>query len=527
MSISNGPNLGSMVDGLAGDPNYDQYMYFLRQHDTLVMPNVKSATTVAQPTSPTNGDSYILPTGATGAAWAGNAGKIARYSVASSQTAWEFYTPKAGWSVYVQDTLDSQSLATRFIYSASLGWIASAALSGTVPIANGGTGATTQPGALSNILGTSAVPITNGGTGATTAAAARTALGLGAMATQTADISITSQNGGPLAGLRNKVINGDMRVCQRGTSAALTASYAYQVADRWAATQFPTASGTISQIGFSAGGIYAALKLQRTAGSTNVSNFLLAHVLESINSIPLQGKQVTLSFLASAGSNFSAAGSSLAIQVFTGTGTDQGVSTLGGWTGSVTAVNTSVSITTSLTRYSATFTVAANATQIGIAFKATPVGTAGADDSFYVTNVQLECGANATPFEDIPFNLSQLLCYRYYYAVIPDQFPITPSFNGNGFGVYIKFMTPMRVMPSATHPFLDSNQSNSTIPAAGQWNTLMPGVAYGTRTNTMTVGINQTVTGALFYNYGATWSTMGIQMTINALGPMKFDSELT
>lgn len=50
--------------------------------------------------------------------------------------------------------------------------------SGTLPIANGGTGATTQSGALSNVLGASAVPVANGGTGATTAANARSNLGV-------------------------------------------------------------------------------------------------------------------------------------------------------------------------------------------------------------------------------------------------------------------------------------------------------------------------------------------------------------
>ena len=53
-------------------------------------------------------------------------------------------------------------------------------VTGTLPIANGGTGQTTAAG-VRNALGlgntTGAVPIANGGTGATTAAAARTALG--------------------------------------------------------------------------------------------------------------------------------------------------------------------------------------------------------------------------------------------------------------------------------------------------------------------------------------------------------------
>lgn len=63
---------------------------------------------------------------------------------------------------------------------------------GAIPVANGGTGATTAAGARTALgLGTiavvnSPVPVANGGTGSTTAAGARTALGLGTMATETA-----------------------------------------------------------------------------------------------------------------------------------------------------------------------------------------------------------------------------------------------------------------------------------------------------------------------------------------------------
>jgi hypothetical protein len=56
-------------------------------------------------------------------------------------------------------------------------------LPGTVAIASGGTGQTTQAAALTALLGSSTVPLANGGTGATTAANARTNLGLGTAAT--------------------------------------------------------------------------------------------------------------------------------------------------------------------------------------------------------------------------------------------------------------------------------------------------------------------------------------------------------
>lgn len=62
--------------------------------------SAKSKTTSAQPGTPTNGDTYILPAGSTGAAWAGNDGKVAVWDGA----AWQFYTPSIGWQSYVEDT---------------------------------------------------------------------------------------------------------------------------------------------------------------------------------------------------------------------------------------------------------------------------------------------------------------------------------------------------------------------------------------------------------------------------------------
>ncbi len=55
---------------------------------------VVSRTTAAPPTSPTNGVTYIVPTGATGA-WTGQANKLTVYR--SDISGWEFYTPKNGW----------------------------------------------------------------------------------------------------------------------------------------------------------------------------------------------------------------------------------------------------------------------------------------------------------------------------------------------------------------------------------------------------------------------------------------------
>lgn len=70
----------------------------LRELDAKIV-RIKSRTTSAEPGSPTDGDAYLIPTGATGTDWSGEDGKIGLYL----STAWEFYTPAEGWRVWVND----------------------------------------------------------------------------------------------------------------------------------------------------------------------------------------------------------------------------------------------------------------------------------------------------------------------------------------------------------------------------------------------------------------------------------------
>jgi hypothetical protein len=136
--------------------------------------------------------------------------------------------------------------------------------------------------------------------------------------------------------------------------------------------------------------IQYAARVQRNSGQTSTNPLYHAQSLETVNSIPFAGKTVTLSFYARAGANFSAASSSLTVKMDSGTGTDQNV--LGGYTGGASPVNTSVTLTTTWQRFSATGTIATNVTELGIYFAFTPVGTAGANDWFEITGVQLDVG---------------------------------------------------------------------------------------------------------------------------------------
>lgn len=63
------------------------------------MVRVKSRTTTAQPGGAADGDTYIVPAGATGTNWSGNDGKIAHYYGGS----WKFWTAVEGTRVWVND----------------------------------------------------------------------------------------------------------------------------------------------------------------------------------------------------------------------------------------------------------------------------------------------------------------------------------------------------------------------------------------------------------------------------------------
>jgi hypothetical protein len=63
---------------------------------------VLSRVTTAQPGSPSEGDTYLLPASSTGTDWAGHDGELAHYYGG----AWSFYTPAEGWRVWVNDEDD-------------------------------------------------------------------------------------------------------------------------------------------------------------------------------------------------------------------------------------------------------------------------------------------------------------------------------------------------------------------------------------------------------------------------------------
>lgn len=205
----------------------------------------------------------------------------------------------------------------------------------------------------------------------------------------------------------NKIFNGDFNAAVNAGPVPLTNSPAYATVDRWAVFQNTTAAGISAQVASGLTGFKNCLKIGRNQANFGTHSIVTQSTLKSIDSIPLAGKTFTLSFYAKAGAHFS--GANVNVAVFSGTGTDQPVGSMSGWTGAATPIATTQAITPTWVRYQLTGTMAASATQVGVRFYYDPTGTAGADDNLYLTGVQLEEGAVATPFAYRPYSFELTL----------------------------------------------------------------------------------------------------------------------
>jgi hypothetical protein len=211
----------------------------------------------------------------------------------------------------------------------------------------------------------------------------------------------------------NPVLNSAFQIWQRGTTS--TAGNSYATADRWYQYRgAATASWSQVTTGLPTGFQYA-MKVQRTAGQTSTDGIAINQVFETVNSIPFAGKTVTLSFYAKAGANYSPTSSALVVRGYTGTGTDQATGTFGTWTGYAEPIAGSATLTTTWTRFTFTGTFASTATQFGMVFYLFGQGTAGADDSYQITGVQLDVGSVALPFRTYAGTIQGELAACLYY----------------------------------------------------------------------------------------------------------------
>jgi hypothetical protein len=284
---------------------------------------------------------------------------------------------------------------------------------------------------------------------------------------------------------KNKIINGGFDIWQRGTSFTPTAASFNYCADRWYEAMSSGVSGvTMSQSTDKPTGLRYSLKTQRTNGTSGTGVIYTIQAIETANSIPLAGQTVTLSMYVKKGANWS--GSTYLTQVGTGTGTDQG-GYPSSWTGTATPFSLTITPTTSWVRYSATGTLSSAATQIGIISQWTPSGTAGADDSLYVTGVQLEVGSTATPFQTASGGSIQgelAACQRYYIRNTASAAgTILSTSNGAESTTAVQNIIPvpvtLRTTPTAVETGNVSITDNVTNYSSGTW--VVSAALYGTQ----------------------------------------------
>lgn len=269
--------------------------------------------------------------------------------------------------------------------------------------------------------------------------------------TRSRDIADQQDNLGgavaPYVSGKNIIINGGFDVWQRGTTFTSPGANTYS-ADRWTIGDNTSCVYSRQSSGAPTGFQYY-FRANRISGSTATGNINLVQGVETINSIPFAGKTVTFSLYARAGAN---GPSVLNMALYYGTGTDLTLWT-GGGAGAVTIAGQAV--TTSWARYTFTGTVPSNATQLFVWVYYAPTGTAGANEYFDVTGVQVELGSQATPFARAGGSIGGelALCQRYYYRVTATQAysDFASGYNpSSSEGAYmVPFPVQMRTTPTA------------------------------------------------------------------------------
>jgi len=194
---------------------------------------------------------------------------------------------------------------------------------------------------------------------------------------------------------RNKLVNPNFQFWQNGTSYAGSAAY---LCDQW----FSSASGnaTSSQVFVGANG--AAYGLRWTTGADS-SFGQIFQPLEMAEVIPLRGKTVTFSIYLSASSGFA---NRLSLVAYASSTTDARASVT---TGIAQNFHT---VSTTLARYSLTFTVPSDA--VGLMVAVIPESIQASGVSATHAMAQLEIGSTATEFDVLPYAMELQRCQRFF-----------------------------------------------------------------------------------------------------------------
>lgn len=303
-------------------------------------------------------------------------------------------------------------------------------------------------------------------------------------------------------GFRNHIRNGDMGIRQRGNG-AFTAVNVY-TADGWikghvGGTHSVSVADLPAASMGSRGYLASTVAGQAAAGDQAV----LTQAIEGVRTF--SGQQVTLSFVASTPT----AGTKVGVEVVQQFGT--------GGTPSAD-VNTAVSaitISTTETRYTVTFTVPSIAGKIlgtsgtdnlrlylwlsaGTTFAARASNIGIQNATHNVWDVQLEAGPDAAPFERLPLSEQLVWAQRYFQRLTVAVTGYATSATAARFG--INYATVMRTAPTVALQAagLVNHTGGNPVPSA--------------------LTANSTYAGSLYFDLAVTGLTAGQGLVANGVG---------
>jgi len=273
-------------------------------------------------------------------------------------------------------------------------------------------------------------------------------------------------------GFRNRIINGEFGVAQRGTSFVSGANDddSYNL-DRWYVLSDGNDAVDITQ----ETSTVPTNQLTAIALDVETANkkFGIAQIIEQKNCIGLIGGNVTLSFKAKVSSTTKLDNVKAAVVAWSGTADTVTSDIISAWgaegtdptlIANATFENTpaNLSVTTSYATYTLTANIDTASTKNLIVFIWSDVTDTTAGDFLYITDVQLEAGSTATDFERRPFGTELALCQRYFqksYDIGTAPRTVTNAGlcylgaailqNTDG-GGGIRFIMPLRAAPTVT-----------------------------------------------------------------------------
>ena len=284
-------------------------------------------------------------------------------------------------------------------------------------------------------------------------------------------------------GFKNRIINGQMQIAQRATSATITAgstiAAGYSTVDRFY-VYCTGANVTAAQV---AGSGATKNRLQIT-GAASVTAVGIGQRIEQLNSYDMAGSTSTLSldisnslltsvtwtaYYATTADTFGTLASPTRTQIATGTFT----------------------VTSTLTRYSTQISIPAAATTgIEVVF------TIGAQTSgtWVVGDIQLEKGSTATSFDYRPYGTELALCQRYFET----SMSVAPADNMSVASTGVYSIASSAATPLLTISFKVTKRADATVTYYAPLTTSPSGKFREDATGTI-----RTATGGGATNWGA------------------------